>query len=138
MKCVRNGAPESLHVDGSLENKEDMSIVVGVERFAVRAKVFGAEGTAVPFSDDTQHVPVAKRKAMREVTKKGYNDPMSTMGVKVGKGYIPAGSPDISAAGLPGTGPAGSRYLEGEKKCQPHLYSTTQFISINFPRTGLG
>ena len=69
MKRVRNPAPECLHVDGSLENKEDMSIVMGVERFAVRAKVFSAEGTAVPLSDDTRHVPVAKRKAMREVTK---------------------------------------------------------------------
>jgi hypothetical protein len=59
-----------LHVDGSLENKEDMSIVVGVERFAVGAKVFGAKGTTVPLSDNTQQVPVAKRKAMREVTKK--------------------------------------------------------------------
>jgi len=71
MKCVQNSAPECLHLDGSLENKEDMSIVVGVERFAVRAKVFSAEGTTVPLSDNTQHVPVAKREAMREVTKIG-------------------------------------------------------------------
>ena len=69
MKCIWDGAPECLHVDGSLENKEDVSIVVGVERFAVRAKVFGAEGTTEPLSDNTHHVPVAKRKGMREVTK---------------------------------------------------------------------
>ena len=71
MKCVRNRAPECLHVDRSLENKEDMSVVVGVECFALRAKVFSAEGAAVPLSDDTRHVPVTKRKAMREVTKVG-------------------------------------------------------------------
>jgi hypothetical protein len=60
-----------LHVDGSLENKEDMRIVVGVERFAIRAKVFGAEGTTVPLSGNARHVPVAKRKAMREFSKIG-------------------------------------------------------------------
>ena len=48
-----------------------MRIVVGVKRFAIRAKVFSAEGTTVPLSENTHHVPVAKRKAMREVTKIG-------------------------------------------------------------------
>jgi len=71
MKCERKGAPECLHIDGGFEHKKDVSVIVGVERFAFRAKVFSAEGTAVPLSDNAYHVPVAKRKAMRQVTKIG-------------------------------------------------------------------
>jgi hypothetical protein len=71
MKYVRNGAPECFHVDGGLEHKENMSVIVGVERFAIRAKILGAEGAAVPLSDNAHHVPVAKRKAMSKVAKIG-------------------------------------------------------------------
>ena len=71
MKHVRKGIPECSHIDGCLEHKESVSVIVGVEGFAFRAKIFSAEGTAVPLSDDAYHVPVAKRKAMRQVTKIG-------------------------------------------------------------------
>ena len=60
-----------MHIDGGLEHKEDVGVIVGVERFAFRTKVFGAESTAVPLSNNTYHVPVAKREAMRQVTKIG-------------------------------------------------------------------
>jgi len=57
----------------------------------------------------------------------------------MGKGYIPAGSPDISAAGLPGTGPAGSRYLEGEKKMSaPFIqHCAVHFSQISTNRIGM-
>ena len=71
VKHAQKGAPECLHLDGGLEHKENVSVIVGVERFAFPAKVLGAVGTAVPLSDNAYHVPVAKRKAMRKVTKIG-------------------------------------------------------------------
>lgn len=67
-KFVRKrGAPEFIHVDGGLEHKEDVSVVVGVEFLAIGAKVLCAEGTAVPLSDNAKHVPVAKCEGMRNV-----------------------------------------------------------------------
>jgi hypothetical protein len=70
-KHGRKGAPECLHFDGGLEHKENVGVIVGVECFAFRAKVLGAVGTSVPLSDDAYHVPIAKRKGMRKVTKVG-------------------------------------------------------------------
>jgi hypothetical protein len=58
-----------LHIDGSLEHKERVSVIVGVELLAICAKVLGTERTAVPFADDTPHMPVAESKGMCEVTK---------------------------------------------------------------------
>ena len=46
-----------------------------------------------------------------------------------GLSYTPAGSPDISAAGLPGVGPAGSRYLCDQPSVS-RLKSIAQCISI--------
>jgi hypothetical protein len=60
-----------LHVDGGLEHQENMSVVMGVKRFAIGTKVLSAEGTAVPLPEDTHHVPVAERKGMRELAKIG-------------------------------------------------------------------
>ena len=65
--CVWNSAPECLHVHGGLEHKEYMSVVVRVDFFAIRAKVFSAEGTAVPFSNDAHHVPIAKGECMLKI-----------------------------------------------------------------------
>jgi quinolinate synthase len=64
---VQNGAPESFHVYGGLEHKENVSVVVGVEFLAICAEVLSAEGTAVPLSDNAKQVPVAKRKGMGKV-----------------------------------------------------------------------
>ena len=44
-----------------------MSVIVGVEFFAIRAKVLSTEGTAVPLPDNVKQVPVAKREGMGEV-----------------------------------------------------------------------
>lgn len=65
--CVWNSAPECLHVHGGLEHKEYMSVVVRVDFFAIRAKVFSAEGTAVPLSNDAHHVPIAKGECMLKI-----------------------------------------------------------------------
>jgi hypothetical protein len=65
---VQNGAPEFLQVYGGFEHKEDVSVVVGVEFLALGAKVPSAEGTAVPLSDNANHVHVAKREGMGKVT----------------------------------------------------------------------
>jgi hypothetical protein len=66
---VLESAPERLHIDGSLEHEERVSVIVGVELLAICAKVLGTERTAVPFADDTPHMPVAESKGMCEVTK---------------------------------------------------------------------
>ena len=44
-----------------------MSVVVGVEFLAIRAKVLSAERTAVPLSDDPKQMSVAKREGMGKV-----------------------------------------------------------------------
>ena len=44
-----------------------MSVVVRVEFLAIRAKVLSAERTAVPLSDNPNHVHVAKRELMGKV-----------------------------------------------------------------------
>ena len=64
---VWNSVPECLHVHGGLEHKEYMSVVVRVDFFAIRTKVLSAERTAVPLSNDTHHVPIAKGKCMLEI-----------------------------------------------------------------------
>jgi hypothetical protein len=64
---VQKGVPEFFHVYGGFEDKEYVSIVVGVEFLAIGAKVLRAKRTAVPLSDDAKHVPVAKREGMGEV-----------------------------------------------------------------------
>jgi len=64
---VQSGLPECLHVYWSLEHKENVSVIVGVEFFAIRAKVLSTEGTAVPLPDNVKQVPVAKREGMGEV-----------------------------------------------------------------------
>jgi hypothetical protein len=65
---VQKGAPEFIHIDGGLEDEEDVSVVVGVEFLAIGAKVLGAEGAAVPLSDNAKQMPVAKREGMGKVT----------------------------------------------------------------------
>jgi hypothetical protein len=65
---VGKAAPERLHINGSLEHDENMRAVVRVEHLAIRAEVLRTERTAVPFTDDTPHMPVAERKGMCEVT----------------------------------------------------------------------
>ena len=59
--------PELFHVHGGLEDKEDVSVVMGVEFLAIGAKVLCAERTTVPLSDNAKQVPVAKREAMGKV-----------------------------------------------------------------------
>jgi hypothetical protein len=107
-----DNAPECLHVHGGLEHKEGMCFIMGVEFFAIRAKVRRTEGTVVPLSNNALHVPVAKGECMRNVAQISWNDPIKNLRLdasdKFWSSYVPAGSPDISAAGVPGTGPAGS------------------------------
>lgn len=64
---MENSAPEFLHVYGALEHNEDVSVVVGVEFLAFGAKVLSTERTAIPLSDNTKQVPVAKREGMGKV-----------------------------------------------------------------------
>jgi hypothetical protein len=42
-----------------------------VDLFAIRTKVRGAKGAAIPLSDNPLHVPVAKSNGMRKVLKIG-------------------------------------------------------------------
>ena len=65
---MSNSAPECLHVHWGLEHQEYMSVVVRVEFLTIRTKILGAEGTAVPFSNNTHHVSVAKSECMLKVT----------------------------------------------------------------------
>jgi hypothetical protein len=60
--------PERVFIDRSLENKEGMRFVVGVDRLTIGAEVHGAVCAAVPLPNDLPHMPVAKRKGMCEVT----------------------------------------------------------------------
>jgi hypothetical protein len=69
------GAPECLHVDRGLEHQEHVSVIVRVEFFAIRTKVLGAEGAAVPLPCNTHHVSVAKSEGMGKVAKIGWYDP---------------------------------------------------------------
>jgi hypothetical protein len=72
MRHVRKGVPECLHVDGGFEHKENMSAVVGVERFALCAKIFCTVDTAVPLSGKARrHMSVATHRAVRKATKIG-------------------------------------------------------------------
>jgi hypothetical protein len=72
IKRVQNGAPQCFHADWRLEHKESMSaIVVSVGCFAIPTKVLGAEGTAIPLSDNASHVQVAKRRGMHQPAKIG-------------------------------------------------------------------
>jgi hypothetical protein len=47
------------------------AIVVSVECFAISTKFLGAEGTAIPLSDNANHVQVAKRSGMHQPAKIG-------------------------------------------------------------------
>ena len=64
---MSNSAPECFQVHGTLEHKENMSVVVCVEFFTIRTKVLRTEGTAVPFSNNGHHVSVAKGECMLKV-----------------------------------------------------------------------
>ena len=64
---MQDGAPEFTLVYAALEHNEDVSVVVGVEFLAIRAKVLSAERTAVPLSDNPNQVPVAKREVGKVV-----------------------------------------------------------------------
>jgi hypothetical protein len=66
-----NSVPECLHVHRGLEHKERMSVIVGVESFAIPTKVLSAEGTAVPLPNDALHVPVAKSESVLKVAQIG-------------------------------------------------------------------
>ena len=69
---MRRGVPEFFHVYRGFEDKEDVSIVMGVEFLAIGAKVLGAERTTVPLSDNAKQVPVTKREAMCKVAQISY------------------------------------------------------------------
>jgi hypothetical protein len=72
MKHVRKGAPECFHVYGGFEHKENVSAVVGVERFAFCAKVFCTVDTAVPLSRKARrHMSIATHRTVRKATKIG-------------------------------------------------------------------
>jgi hypothetical protein len=72
MKHVRKGTPECFHVYGGFEHKENVSVVVGVECFAFRAKIFCTVGTAVPLSSKARrHVSIATHRTVRKATKIG-------------------------------------------------------------------
>jgi hypothetical protein len=95
-------------------------VVVGVDHLAICAKSLAQNA-------QRYHLPTIRRicrsqRAKACVRSRRYpvSTPMSNRR-RAWSRYIPAGSPGISAIGLPGGGPAGSRYLQGEIE---HLRST--------------
>ena len=71
---VWESAPERLLINRSFEYNESVSAVVGIDCLTIFTKIFGAECTTVPLSNDMPHMLVAEGKSMCEITKISYFD----------------------------------------------------------------
>lgn len=71
---IGSNTPERVFIDRSLEDKECVRFVMGVDRLTTGAKVLRAVRTVVPLPNDLDHVLVAKRKIMCEVTEISCSD----------------------------------------------------------------